>query len=366
MDKKTISRRHLLQTLPLGIAGLACSRSETDQKQESRSDEKFTWIASTTWSPHFPIVGEGMDMLAEQVKIMSNGRLMIKVYGAGEIVPAFELFDAVSQGAIQIGHGASYYWTGKIPSAGFFCSTPFGLNAQQMNAWLIAGGGMALWEEIYAKYNIIPFVCGNTGVQMGGWFRKEINSAADLQGLKMRMPGLGGKIISRAGASATQIVGGEIYTSLERGVIDGAEWIGPYHDYKMGFYQVAKYYYYPGWHETGSTLEMMVNKAAFEKLPPDLREIVISAAARANSWMLAEFEAKNNFYLKKLVQEEKVQLRKFPEDILQTLKKATEEVIGEIVAADPISKKVYEHQTAFKKEILQWSEVSEKAILPYL
>ena len=225
----------------------------------------YNWKAVTTWPPNFPVLGEAMVNIAKELDVMSAGRLKIKVYGAGELIPAFEAFDAVSQGAVQICHGAAYYWAGKIPASSFFASVPFGLTAQQMNAWLLYGGGLKLWRELYGQYGLVPFPAGNTGVQMGGWFNKEINSIEDLQGLKIRMPGLGGKVLNKVGASVINVAGGEIYTNLDRGNIDATEWIGPYHDYQMGFHKIAKYYYYPGWHEPGTVLEMFINQEAFEQ-----------------------------------------------------------------------------------------------------
>jgi TRAP-type mannitol/chloroaromatic compound transport system substrate-binding protein len=363
-------RKFLLKSsIAAGTAALATGCS-LEQKAPLTEDQKkttnYTWKLVTTWPPHFPVLGEGADKLAKQIEVMSGGRLKIQVYGGNELVPPMEVFDAVSLGSAEMGHGAAYYWAGKAAAAPFFTSIPFGMNAQQMNAWLLGGGGLQLWEAYYDTLNLIPFPCGNTGVQMGGWFNKEINSMADMQGLKMRMPGLGGKVINKAGSSAILVAGAEIYTSLERGVIDAAEWIGPYHDYKLGLHKVAKYYYYPGWHESGSTMELIVNKQAFMSLPADLQEIVRSAAYRSNMWMLAEFEAQNNFYLNKLINEEKVQLRQFPAEVLQALKKYSQEVIQEMVEADPSSKKVYDSILAFKNNILDWNKVSENAILPYL
>jgi len=227
------------------------------------------------------------------------------------------------------------------------------MNPQQMNAWLQSGGGMELWEEIYAPFNLIPMQGGNTAIQMGGWFNREINTVDDLKGLKMRIPGLGGKVISKAGGAAVLSAGGEIYTNLERGVIDATEWIGPYHDYMMGFYKVAKYYYYPGWHE-------LVNTNAFNQLPADLQSIVRTAAARVNHWMLSEFESKNNIYLQKLVNEENVQLRPFPEEVLEQLRTYSQEVLDEIVSNDTKSRKIYDAYQAFRRNISQWSDISEK------
>jgi len=336
-------------------------------KKESSGDapgvqlgKKYEWKMVTTWPPTLPIMQDGAKLLAQWVEEISAGRMKIQVYGGGELVPSLEAFDAVSQGVAEIGHGSAYYWAGKSQAAQFFAAVPFGMNAQQMNAWIYSGGGQALWDEIYAPFNLISMPAGNTGFQMGGWFNREINSIKDFQGLKMRIPGLGGKVLAKAGGAAVLSAGGEIYTNLERGVIDATEWIGPYHDYKMGFYKVAKYYYYPGWHEPGTMLELFINKGAFERLPKDLQAIIRTAAYRVNLWMLSEFESKNHEYLQKLVSEHQVKLRQFPEEVLQTLKKYSQEVISEIVAADAKSKKVYDSFSQFKKTMNGWAALSEK------
>lgn len=342
------------------LAAAACSTESSSTAAPGRSDERFEWTMVTTWPPNFPVLGEGCNMFAELVEKMSGGRLTIKVYGGGELVPALEVFDTVSAGTAEIGNGAAYYWAGKVPAAQFFATVPFGMNAQQMNAWLTSGGGQELWKEVYAPFNMISFPAGNTGVQMGGWFNREINSVSDLKGLKMRIPGIGGKVISKVGGAAVNVAGGEIYTNLERGVIDATEWIGPYHDYKMGFYKIAKYYYYPGWHEPGSTLETMINKAKFESLPADLQQILLTAIAWQNTWTLSTFEAENNTYLKKLVEEEGVQLKEFPEDVLAELRTATREVLAEMIAEDPVAKKVHDSYMAFKQDAQEWAQVTEK------
>jgi TRAP-type mannitol/chloroaromatic compound transport system substrate-binding protein len=321
----------------------------------------YSWRMATTWPPHFPVLGVGADLLAKYIEELSDGRMKIKVYGGGELVPPLQTFDAVSQGMVEMGHGAAYYWAGKAPATQFFAAVPFGMNAQQMNAWLYAGGGQQLWDEVYAPFNLKPFPAGNTGVQMGGWFNKEINSIKDFKGLKMRIPGLGGKVLAKAGGSAVLSPGGEIYTNLERGVIDATEWVGPYHDYLMGFYKVAKYYYYPGWHEPGTVLETFVNKKAYDALPKDLQKIIETATYRTNLWMLAEFDAKNNVYLQKLINEHNVKLKKFPDEVLKQLKVYADEVLAEITAKDKQSKKVYDNFQAFKKNVTAWSKISEIA-----
>ena len=284
----------------------------------------------------------------------------IRVYGGGELVPPLEAFDAVRSGAAEAGSGAAYYWAGKDPATQFFASVPFGMNAQQLNAWILRGGGMELWTELYAQYGLVPMLGGNTGVQMGGWFNKEINTLEDLKGLKMRMPGLGGKVLEKAGGTPVLLPGGDLYTGLERGVIDATEWIGPYHDYKMGFHQIAKYYYTPGWHETGTALEFFFNKEKFDMLPPDIKAIMESAALRLNGWMLAEFETQNAIYLKKLLEEEKVEVRRYPDEVLTQLRIHTDEIIEEITQEHPFCKKVYASYDQFRKAATDWAALTEK------
>lgn len=347
----------------------ACGGSEKNVSTEF-ANVNFTkthkWRMVTTWPPNFPVMGEGCNLLADWINEASGGRLEVTVYGGGELIPALESFEAVSNGVAQLGHGAGYYWSGKIAAATFFATVPFGMNAQQMNAWIMNAGGLELWEELYAPYNLIPMPAGNTGVQMGGWFNKEINSIEDLEGLKMRIPGIGGKVMSRAGASAMNVAGGEIYTNLERGVIDATEWIGPYNDFIMGYHQVADYYYYPGWHEPGTVLELLVNKEQYESLGSDLQAIVRTASYRLNGWMLSEFEARNNEYLQKLLVDEKVQLRPFPKEVLDTLRSHTDDIVGEIIANDPKAQKIFAAYDKFRKEVSNWSEISEKFYYEHL
>ncbi|MCH7673675.1 TRAP transporter substrate-binding protein [candidate division KSB1 bacterium] len=360
IDRREFLKKSSTATLIGGSALVfGCGSESTGDAPAIQTRKKYQWNMVTTWSPHFPVMGEGADLVAEWIGEMSDGRLQIQVYGGGELVPALEVFDAVSQGVAQMGHGVAYYWAGKIPSAQFFGAVPFGMNAQQMNAWIYSGGGLALWEELYEPFNLIPMPAGNTGMQMGGWFNKEINTVDDFKGLKMRIPGLGAHVIAKAGGTPILTAGGEIYTNLERGVIDATEWIGPYHDYLKGFHRIAKYYYYPGWHEPGPVLELTVNKGAWESLSKDLQMIVRAAADRANIWMISEFESRNNTYLKKIIEEGKVSVRKFPDEVLKALKKYAGEVIDEMTSKDPLSKKVYESFDSFRKDVTGWAEVSE-------
>lgn len=354
-----MKRRDVLKKAGVGAVGLGAAGMALKPRR-ARAKKVYNWKMVTTWPPHFPVLGEAADYTAKWINEMSDGRLNITVYGGGELVPALQVFDAVSSGTVEMGHGASYYWAGKHPATQFFAAVPFGLNAQGMNSWIIAGGGQELWDELYAKFNLKAWAAGNTGVQMGGWFNKEIKTIADLKGLKMRIPGLGGKVLAKAGGNAVLVSGGEIYTNLDRGVIDATEWVGPYHDSKMGFYKAAKYYYSPGWHEPGTTLECMVNKKKYDELPKDLQAIIDAACAKSNMWSLCEFEAQNNKYLKELVEKHNVQLRQFPDDVLAQLKKYNDELLKELAAKDPLTKKICDAYLAFQKQYEEWNAVSEE------
>ncbi len=366
-----MKRRSFLTKSVVAAAGATSIGACTEAAKNSQGpyinfNKTYRWKMTTTWPPNFPIVGEGCKLLANWVKKMSGGRMEITVYGGGELIPALEGFDAVSNGAVEMNHGAAYYWAGKVPASQFFAAVPFGMNALQMGAWIISGGGAKLWEELYEPFNITPILCGNTGVQMAGWYKRPINSMEDLQGLKMRIPGLGGKVLAKAGGTPVLVAGGEIYTNLERGVIDATEWIGPYHDYLMGFYQVAKYYYYPGWHEPGPALEMLINKPKFESLPSDLQEIIRTACYRTSRWMGAEFDSINGKYLRKIIEETDVKVSAFPSEVLQELKDYTREALDELTSKDAASKKVYEAFTKFKEEVGTWMNISERVFYDQL
>ena len=329
----------------------------------ARAADKVKWKMVTTWPKNFPGLGTGANNLAKLITEMSGGRIEVKVYGAKELVGALEIFDAVSRGTAEMGHGAAYYWKGKSEAAQFFAAVPFGLTAQEMNGWLYHGGGMELWKELYDGFGLVPTAAGNTGVQMGGWFNKEINSVDDLKGLKMRIPGLGGEVLRRAGGTPVNLPGGEIFPSLQSGAIDATEWVGPYNDMAFGLYKAAKYYYYPGWHEPGTTLECFVNKKALEALPKDLQAIVLNAAKVANLDMLADFTARNNAALETLVTEHGVELRQFPDEVLIKLKGLSDQVVAEVAKKDPMSKKVYESFRKFRDQAIAWHNVSERAYL---
>jgi len=362
MDRRSFLKKSGI----VGAAAATAAATSISAPYVWAQGKTYNWKMVTTWPPEMPVLQTGAERFAKRVEEMSGGRIKIQVYAGGELVPPLGTFDAVSQGTVEVGSGASYYWAGKVPAAQWFSAVPFGFNPQGINAWFYSGGALQLWEEVYAPFNIVPRPQGNTGVQMGGWFNKKINSIEDFKGLKMRIPGLGGKVVAKAGGTVVLLAGGEIFTSLERGVIDATEWVGPLHDLRMGFYQAAKYYYYPGWHEPGTTLEVMFNKKVYDELPPDLKAILDSAAAEINLWSLCEFEAQNGAALSKLVNEHHVQLERFPDSVLNDLRKLSAEVLEEEAAKDPMAKKVHEAFKAFKAKLEGWGKISEKAYYDYI
>lgn len=342
---------------------VACGDSSTSDGSSSVVDKSktFRWKMVTTWPANFPIFQEGAEKFADDVRIMSNGRLDIKVFAGGELVPPLQVFDAVSQGTVvEMGHGSPYYWAGKVPEAQFFSSVPFGMTAKGMNAWLYNGGGLALWQEAYKPFNVTPFPMGNTGVQMGGWFNKKIESLDDVNGLRMRIPGLGGKVFKKAGGNPVLMAGAEIYTALERGTLDATEWVAPFHDMRLGLNRAASYYYYPGWHEPGTMFELMINTTKWETLPKDLQQIVEVASAATSQWIYAQMEYHNQEALKELRQKENIEILAFPDDVLKELKKLTEETLNEEAQANEKFKKVHDAFKTFRSYYEKWNEISDE------
>jgi len=358
MKKSIVSWFILLSSLLLLSS---CNQTENNSPASKTATQTFHWKMVTTWPPNFPIFQAGVEQLSKEIEIMSAGRLKIQVFAGGELVPPLETFNAVSQGSVQMGHGAAYYWAGKIPEAQFMTAVPFGMTAKEMNAWFYGGGGLELWREIYKPFNVIPFPVGNTNVQMGGWFNKKIESVADLQGLKMRIPGLGGKVLAKAGGTPVLLAGGEIYPALERGTIDATEWVGPFHDLRLGLYRAAQYYYYPGWHEPGTALELIINAKAWAELPSDLQKIIEVAARSTNQWMFSEFEVQNTTALQQLKTKYQVEILPFPPAVLQELKRLTEVVLAEEAAKNANLKKVYDAYQAFRANYVDWHTISDQA-----
>jgi TRAP-type mannitol/chloroaromatic compound transport system substrate-binding protein len=348
----------------LGLWAVEAQRTDDDTgPRVSGSETSIEWKLVTTWPKGLPGLGSAPENFARRVGEMSNGRLTVRVYGAGEVVPPFEVFDAVSQGVAEMGHGASYYWKGKIPSSVFYTAVPFGMTAQEMNGWLHYGGGLELWRELYAPFGVRPFAGGSTGVQMAGWFNRELKSASDLDGLKMRIPGLAGEVFAASGGTAVRLAGGEIYTSMQTGVIDAVEWVGPYNDRTLGLMEVAEYYYYPGWHEPGAMLEFTVNQAAFDRLPADLQAIVEGAARATNQDMLDEFTARNNESLTTLLEEHSTKLRPLPDDVMDVLHSNAVIALEQLKKDDPMAQKISASYEAFLDGVRTYHEISERAYL---
>ena len=365
------------QVLPVVVLGLiaalvsvvslwALERAEAPSAGVAASvatGEVIEWKLVTTWPKGLPGLGAAPENFARRVNEASGGRLRIKVFGAGEIVPAFEVFDAVSRGVAEAGHGASYYWKGKIPASVFYTAVPFGMTAQEANGWLHYGGGLELWRELYAPFGVVPFAGGSTGVQMAGWFNIRLNSRADLDGLKMRIPGLAGEVFDAAGGSAVRIAGGEVYTSMQTGVIDAVEWVGPYNDRTLGLMEVGDYYYYPGWHEPGAMLETIVNAEALAALPDDLQAIVRVAARATNTDMLDDFTANNSESLQILLNEFETEVLPLPDDVMDALYENSQVAIQALVEADPMAKKIAASYFEFADKVRTYHEISERAYL---
>ena len=354
---KYISLAVLLLLAGCGQSGIeGGANTSLEQKQ-------YNWRLVTAWPKNYPGLGMAPERIADLVEEMSNGQMKITVYGAGEQVPAFGVFDAVSSGSHQMGHSGGYFWKGKVPAAQFFTGVPFGLTADEINAWTNRGGGLELWREIYEPFNIYPIPAGNTGTQMFGWFNKEINSLEDIKGLKMRIPGIGGEVLKRAGGIPVTLPGGELFTALQTGVIDATEWVGPYNDLTFGFQQTAKYYYYPGWHEPGSMLELLINKDAWDTLPKHLQVIIETASKAVNQDILDEYTARNNKALRELVDVHGVELRRLPDDVIAEFKIIANEILEENAYEDETVNKVYQSYLKFKNEVSEYHKVSEDAFV---
>ncbi len=345
--------------LKAGLAGAALAAPAIASAQTT-----FNWKMTSAYGKGTPFYMDGPGSatdLAKRIDAMSGGRLKIQVFGAGELIPAFEGFDAVRAGTVEMNHANSYFWTGKSTAAQYFTAVPFGLNFQGINGWLYDGGGIDLWNEVYAPFGMVAMPCANTGVQMTGWFKKEITSVADLKGLKMRIPGLAGKVYAGLGVDVKVLPAGEIFPALERGVIDAAEFVGPFLDRRLGLHKAAKNYYTTGWHEPATVSELLINKAAWTKLPKDLQAVVENAAAACNVISEAWCQKHNSEAMEDLVKNQGVVARSLPESVIKALRAETEKALAEAVAKDPITKKVHESYMAFKAKFDRWSETSEEA-----
>ena len=352
---KSVTRRNLIQVSTAAVGVLSAPSVARAQAQK--------WRMVTSWPKRLPGPGMSAERIADRVRALSGGKLDISVSAAGEVVPAFEVLDAVGNGVAEIGHTASFYWQGKMPAAAFFTTVPFGLTPGEHVAWIDAGGGQALWDELYAPFGVKPFMGGNTGVCMGGWFRREVNSLADVRGLKLRTLGLGGEVYRRLGATPQTTPPAEILVSLQSGVIDGAEFVGPGTDIALGLYRVAPFYYYPGFNKPNGTGECIVSLKVWNALSDDLKAIIAHACATEANYALAEMERLNAQALAALVDEHKVRLAAFPGDLIAAARKQAGDVLGELAGKSAITGKVHESYAAFRERSAPWSRISIESVL---
>ncbi|MCB0718073.1 MAG: TRAP transporter substrate-binding protein [Bacteroidetes bacterium] len=368
-----MERRDFVKKLAVtGGVGLAATgllagcggESESGGAANVVTSPSVTWRLVSSFSRSLDTIYGAAEVLAERVKALTNGKFNIRVFPGGEFVPALEVLGAVQNGTAQMGHSASYYYTGKNPALAFDTCVPFGLKARQFNAWMYDGDGMELTRGLFADFNVINFPGGNTGTQMGGWFRRRVDTVADLRGIKMRIPGLGGDVMSRLGVSVQLISGGEIYPALERGAIDATEWVGPYDDEKLGLNQIAENYYYPGWWEPGAGLSFYVNKDAWEKLPSTYQAALEAAAAEANVRMLAGYDAKNPAAFKRIV-DGGTAVRPFGQDIMAAAEREAMAIMNDYAAADASYRRVFENQMAFRDLSNRWLATAELTFAEY-
>jgi TRAP-type mannitol/chloroaromatic compound transport system substrate-binding protein len=351
-----ITRRLMTRAGALGIAGaMAAPRIALGDTRR--------WRMVTSWPRRLPGPGMSAERVAERISALSGGRLQIMVHAAGEVVPALEVLDAVGSGVVEMGHTAAFYWQGKQPAAAFFTTVPFGLTPAEHVAWIDAGGGQALWDELYAPFGVKPFMGGNTGVCMGGWFRRELNGADDLKGLKIRSLGLGGEVYRRLGATPQTTSPGEILTSMQSGLIDGAEFVGPGSDIALGLYRVATFYYAPGFNKPNGTGECIISLKAWDSLDSEMKAIVQHACGLEAAFALAEMERVNAEALAALMDRHGVKLRMFPQSIVLAARRQSSDVVGEIGGKSEIARKIRDSYTSFRDRTAAWSRISIKAVL---
>lgn len=366
-----MDRRKFLGQLVAGSAGAAAAtatlvgcggeqKASADGAPAVVTTKKIRWRLASSFPRGLDTIFGGAEVLAERVRAMSDGNFDIKVYPAGELVPALKVLDAVQQGTVPLGQSASYYYTGKNPALAFDTCVPFGLTARQQDAWLREAGGLDLMRGLFSDFGVLNFPAGNTGTQMGGWFKREIGSAADLKGLKIRIPGLGGSVMDRLGAVVQVLPGGEIYPALERGAIDATEWVGPYDDEKLGFYKIAKYYYYPGWWEPGPSLSYYVNQKQWDALPRVYREIFAAAATESAVVMQTRYDARNPAALQRLLGHG-VELRPFSADVMKAAAAESEATLEGLASQDPAYRTIYDQWKGYRAASRTWFGTAELA-----
>jgi TRAP-type mannitol/chloroaromatic compound transport system substrate-binding protein len=355
--KPSMKRRSFLKKAAVGTAGVAAATVAAPAISQGRQEI----VMVSSWVRDMPALGTNAQVFAQRLADATDGRLNVQYFAAGERVGGFAPFDEVASGNAHIYHAATYYWKGKHPGWAYFTSVPFGLTYTEMNAWVRFGGGQELWDELAGGFELKGLMCGNTGVQMGGWFRKEINSADDLKGLKMRIPGLGGDVMAKLGASPVSLPGGQIYENLVSGAIDATEWVGPWNDEVMKFFEAAKYYYFPGMHEPGSMLSAGFNKKFWEGLSKSDQALIEAAAAMENDVMMSEYNAKNGAALARLIRDQGVQLRRFNDDIYDSFGKAAQEVFDGVVTHSDLAKRIHASFAKAREEVGGWTNVSDQA-----
>ena len=355
-----MKRREFLKGATVGGAGavVAAAAASFPAPAIAQTMPEIKWRLASSFPKSLDTIYGAAEVMAKYVSEATDGKFQIRVFAGGELVPALQVLDAVQAGTVEMGHSVSYYYVGKDPTFAFAAAVPFGLNARQQNAWMYEGGGMPLLREFFDGYNVVNMPCGNTGVQMGGWFRKEVKTVADMQGLKFRIGGLAGRVISKLGVVPQQIAGGDIYPSLEKGTIDAAEWVGPYDDEKLGFSKVAPFYYYPGWWEGGPNVDAFINKQQFESLPKHYQTILQMACDHANIAMQARYDVVNTQAMKRLIGAG-TQIRPFSKEIMEASYKAAHELYDELSATNPKWKKIYEQWKPFRDDQVSWFRVAE-------
>ena len=359
-----MQRRQLLRTSGKALAAAAgagaLSACTIRRAENNRSSglPQVRWRMATSWPVSLDTIYGGAETICKRVEVMSGGGFQIEPFAAGEIVPGLEVLDAVQAGSVECGHTASYYFVGKNPAFAFGTAVPFGLSAQQQNAWLYQGGGNEAMDALFADFGAKSFPAGNTGGQLGGWFKRPVEGLASLKGLKMRIPGLGGKVMARLGVNVQVLPGGEIYLALERGAIDAAEFTGPYDDEKLGLPKAAKYYYYPGWWEPGPSLTALVNRKAWADLPEEYKAMFSTACYEANLSMLSKYEQRNSEALLRL-RRQGIKLEVYSDDILKAAHEATGEMFAELAADDPGFRDLLERWRLFRRETLNWNRINE-------
>jgi len=368
-----MERRQFLKLASMGALGAAalaaCTTGDPDLDEAAGDSSlpELEWDVATSWPQSLDTIFGGAETFAARVSAMTGGRFMITAQPAGEVVPGLEILQNVETNSIDAGHTASYYYVGLDPTTAFGTALPFGLTARQQNAWLYEAGGLELMQEFYAeRFNAIQFPAGNTGVQMGGWFNKEITTVSDLQGLVMRIPGLGGSVMDRLGVNVQVLPGGEIFQALQTGTVDAAEWVGPYDDLVLGFHEVTQFYYHPGWWEPGPALEVQIPLEKWNSLPEVYQEIIKTAAFEANTQMMAKYDAENPAALQEILNNSDITLAPFPDDVMAAAEEAAFELFDETAAGNEAYRSIYDHWSAFRSSIQPWFAVAETSYLTYV